>query len=512
MMICMISMTVLIASCSDDEDPASPALRVTSITPTSGQTGTEVTINGKGFSTTAAENSVKLNGKTCPVTSATAIQLKVTIPADATSGKLQVTVNGKTVETPAFTVTVDDPELTITSIDPTTGPKATIVTITGTGFSSTAASNTVTLNDKPVSVNGASATQLTVTIPSGAGSGPLVITVDGTTVESAHFTFVYTATVSTFAGSTNGYTEGTGTAAQFSSPFSVAVDGSDNVYLSDHGNHKIRKITPAGVTSLVSGSTEGDLLGTGAEAQFRYPYNVATDATGNVYVVDTHNHKIKKTTSGGLVTLFAGSTGGGADGTGAEAQFYYPTGIAIAADGTMYIADKDNHTIRKITSAGAVTTLAGQAGQSGYADATGPDARFNGPYDLTIGSDGNIYVADASNHKIRKVTPAGVVTTVAGSTGGFMDGAAEQAQFNYPYSVVAGAGNVLYVVDTHNHKIRKIDTDGTVSTVAGTTGGSDDGGVATAKFYYPTDMVIDSEGNFYIADKDNHRIRKVVLD
>lgn len=511
MMLCVMATTVFIASCSDDEDPSSPKLSITSITPTNGGEGTVVTINGKGFSTTVAQNSVKLNGKTCPVTQATAIQLKVTIPADAGSGKLQVTVGGKMVETPAFTFTIDEPELTIVSIAPTTGPKATIVTITGTGFNATAANNTVTLNGKPVTVNGASATQLTVTIPPAAGTGPLVVTVNGDTEESDDFIFVYTTTVSTFAGSSNGYTEGTGAAAQFSSPFSVATDAAGNVYVSDEGNHKIRKITPAGVTSLLAGSTQGDALGTGAAAQFKYPYNIAVSGT-DVFIVDTHNHKIKKTTSTGVVTLVAGSTGGSANGNATDAQFYYPTGIAIATDGTIYIADKDNHIIRKITSAGAVTTLAGSAGQAAYVDATGADARFNGPYDITIGSDGNLYVADASNHKIRKVTPAGVVTTVAGSTGGFQDGTAAQAQFNYPYSVVAGSDNVLYVVDTHNHKIRKIAADGTVSTLLGSTGGSDDGAANVAKFYYPTDMTIDANGNFYIADKDNHRIRKVTFD
>lgn len=507
----LLATSMFISSCGDDEDPKAPELKITSISPTTGGAGTEVTIVGTGFSATSSQNAVTLNSKVCPVTSATTTQLKVTIPANAGSGNLSVTVAGKTVQSSAFTF-IDEVPLAITSIAPTTGPKATVVTITGTGFSSTPTNNSVSINGKPCTINTSTATQLVVVIPASAGSGSIRVVVDGSTVESSSFNYVYTATVTTFAGSSNAYAEGTGTAAQFGSPLSVTTDGTGNVYVSDHGNFKIRKITPAGVTSLLAGSTQGDVLGAGDGAQFNYAYYVAADATGNIFTVDTHNHKIKKINSNGVVTLFAGSTGGGANGSGDAAQFYYPTGIAVATDGTVYIADKDNHTIRKITAEGVVSTLAGTAGQSGYVDATGAEARFNGPYDLTVAADGNIFVADASNHKIRKVTPAGVVTTIAGSTGGFLDGAASQAQFNYPYSVVAGANNILYVVDTHNHKIRKIAADGTVSTFVGTTEGNDDGNSATAKFRYPTDMVIDNNGNFYIADKDNHRIRKVVLD
>jgi MYXO-CTERM domain-containing protein len=194
-----------------------------------------------------------------------------------------------------------------------------------------------------------------------------------------------------------GSADGTGTEARFYAPEGVAVDPAGNVYVSDTGNHKIRKITPAGVVSTLAGAgVSGYADGTGETARFREPSGIAADATGNVYVADWGNHAIRKITPAGVVTTFAGSGGvlGNADGTGSAARFQLPSGVAVDAAGNVYVADTLNHTIRKITSAGVVTTLAGLAEAKGSAAGKGSDARFSHPLGIAVDAAGAIYVTN----------------------------------------------------------------------------------------------------------------------
>jgi fibronectin type 3 domain-containing protein/sugar lactone lactonase YvrE len=262
--------------------------------------------------------------------------------------------------------------------------------------------------------------------------------------------------VTTLAGSgTSGFANGTGTAAQFECPVGVALDATGAVYVADSWNHRIRKITPAGVVTTFAGSgTEGYVNRTGTAARFAYPFDVALDATGAVYVADASNNRIRKITPSGVVTTLAGSIQGYADGTGTEAQFYYLEGVAVDAAGIVYVADTSNNRIRKITPAGAVTTLAGST--AGYADGTGAVAQFYLPYGVAVDAEGTVYVADTCNNRIRKITPAGVVTTLAGSTRGYADGTGSAAQFYLPYGVAVDAVGTVYVADTGNNRIRKI--------------------------------------------------------
>jgi sugar lactone lactonase YvrE len=300
--------------------------------------------------------------------------------------------------------------------------------------------------------------------------------------------------VATLAGTAGlvGAIDATGSYARFNQPNGVTVDGSGNVYVADTGNGAIRKITPLGVVTTLAGSifNRGNRDGSGLDAWFSSPTGVAADTTGNIYVSDAFTNTIRKVNPAGTVSTIAGSAsfrGGSADGTGTAAQFSYPSGIAVDSAGNLYVADTYNDTIRKITSDGKVATLAGFTGMPNTTDGTGPDARFNQPTGVAVDSSGTVYVADTVNCTIRQISPAGVVSTVAGTVfgnagiAGFADGVTSTSLtlFNQPRGLVPdGLGN-LYVADTGNAAIRKLAINGataTLSTPAMTQGSVDQTG------------------------------------
>jgi len=323
--------------------------------------------------------------------------------------------------------------------------------------------------------------------------------------------------VTTLAGTpVYGSTDGTGAAARFHSPQGMGADAAGNVYVADNANQIIRKIAPGGVVTTLAGmpGTVGTADGTGSAARFNSPTGLAVDLSGNIYVTD-NGRTIRKITPAGEVTTLAGnaSVSGSADGTGTAAQFRSPAGIAVDAAGNLYVADQGNYTIRKVTSAGVVTTLAGTAGTSGSVDGTGSAALFGNPTGVAIDPSGNVFVTDAFNRVIRKITPAGVVTKFAGSPwtfGGTNDGTGLQAQFNTPWAIAADAAGNLYVADQISQTIRRIRPDGLVSTLAGFTGssGTTDGAGQEARFYGPYGLTVDGAGNLYVSDSVNCTIRK----
>jgi prepilin-type N-terminal cleavage/methylation domain-containing protein len=264
--------------------------------------------------------------------------------------------------------------------------------------------------------------------------------------------------VTTFAGSgTAGLLDGAAATARFNTPYGVAVDSSGNVYVADTLNSLIRKITPTGTVSTFAGSgTAGFLDGAAGTAKFNYPQALAVDTTGNVYVADTANNRIRKITSTGTVSTLAGSgVAGSAEGTGTAAQFSNSFGIAVDSSGNVYVADTNNQRIRKITPGGVVMTLAGSTG--GYANGTGAAAQFLNPQGVAVDSSGNVYVADGNNNRIRKITPGGVVTTLAGSgTAAFADGTGVNASFSAPRGIAADSAGNVYVADSTNKRIRLV--------------------------------------------------------
>lgn len=309
-------------------------------------------------------------------------------------------------------------------------------------------------------------------------------------------------------------------AARFCNPQGLAIDASDDLYVADSSNSTIRKISHDGVVSTVAGLAgyTGSADGLGASARFYNAVGVGADATGTVFVADTYNYTIRQIAADGSVTTLAGApgylgNGTETDGTGPTASFYRPYAVAPDASGNVYVADYGYGSIRKVTPEGVVTTIAGLARSPGSADGTGAAARFLGPSGLVVLASGDIYVADQGNHTIRKIAPGGVVTTFAGTAGvqGSADGQGAAASFYHPFAIAVDSQGNLFVTDKDNKKIRKITPAGVVSTFAGSGahGGSDGTGTA-ASFYYPSGVAIDSADNVYVTDAA--AIRKITPD
>jgi streptogramin lyase len=360
--------------------------------------------------------------------------------------------------------------------------------------------------------------------------------------------------ISTFAGRTPspGFQDGLVGEATFGWVTGVALDGAGNLYVADASAHAIRKITPEGMVSTLAGKLgeSGSANGVGSEARLYSPRAVAVDGEGNVYAAEEVNSTIRKITPEGVVSTFAGMTGqdGTADGVGEEARFYLPRGLAVDGDGNVLVADQGHGRIRRITPEGMVTTLPGAftapeglavdaegnifigdwrahriykltsegvtvvAGRGiGYRDGPADMASFYDPTGVALDGEGNVYVADTLNHAIRKVGLDGMVTTVAGLGGmrGGRDGAAADARFQFPRGVVVDPEGILFIADTSNYAIRKISTEGEVSTLSGGEGGAEDGAGHEARFFLPGHIDVGDDGTLHVVDAGNHAVRRI---
>ena len=324
--------------------------------------------------------------------------------------------------------------------------------------------------------------------------------------------------VTTFVGSgVSSNVDGTGTGAGLSYPMDIAVAPSGDFYLADTNLNNIRKVTAAGVVTTIAGSGPGQCIfanGTGAAAAFCTPDGIAVDSSGMVYISDFSNNRIRKMTPAGVVTTLAGSgTAGFVNGTGTAAQFVGPRGLAVDIVGNVYVTDYSSNRIRKITPAGVVTTFVG-SGVNSSLDGTGTSATFSSPYGVAVDGSDNLYVTEFGGSRIRKVTPTGVVTTLAGSVSGYADGPGATAQFYFPRGITVDSQGFVYVSEQTSSRIRKISPTGYVSTLAGTgpyTGapGYADGIGSAAKFDTPIGLAIGKDNTLLIVDQYNNRIRQI---
>lgn len=299
-------------------------------------------------------------------------------------------------------------------------------------------------------------------------------------------------------------------------PCGINFDKAGNLYIADSGNHRIRKVTPEGVITTVVGYVAGGFSGdedSALAAQVLYPTDVVFDSKGSMYIADSGNNRIRRVTPEGIMKTFAGTgsyTFGGDGGAATSAQFRTPIGIAVDASDNVYVSDYTNHRIRRIASGGTITTIAGSA-EAGFSgdNGQGTSAKLYFPRGIAVDASGNITFADLYNQRIRRITSAGNISTIAGNGlfgFGGDGGSAFSAQLNQPSAAVKDASGNLWIADTGNHRLRKISPDGVVSTALG------DGNANASGLSFPAALAIDPTGNLFIADTGNNRIRQVAPD
>lgn len=330
-------------------------------------------------------------------------------------------------------------------------------------------------------------------------------------------------TITTIAGTgKSGFSGDGGPAAKarLAGPRDVAVDGQGNVYITDQRNSRVRKVSGKTITTI-AGTGKAGFSGDGGPAtaaQLSEPDGIAADAQGNVYIADYGNHRVRKVNPAGVITTIAGTGKQGFSGDGgpaSAAQLDYPNGVGVDGRGNVYIADTGNSRVRRVSASGTITTIAGTgevrfSGDGGRATS----ASLFRPTDVAVDGSGNLYIADFLNYRVRKVSPGGTITTIAGNGGrdSFGDGGRATAAELIPTSLALDRQRNVYIGDFHNDRVRKVTPGGTITTIAGTglRGSRGDNGPATAaQLADPNGVAVDTQGNLYIADYGNQRVRKV---
>jgi serine/threonine protein kinase, bacterial len=496
-----LTIFLVAASCAKD-DPKPTPLTIESFSPASVAVGSQIQIRGTGFSSTPTSNSVLFNGvKAQVLTNPSSTSLTVTVPI-STSGKITVQV-GSQIATSADDFTYAVP--TITNFFPKQAGPGQLVTVYIDNYSPVRSENVIKINGVNASfttVVGGDQSPGTfyITVPLGCGSGFVTIEIGSLKgISSIPFFYRQPLTVTTLAGSTQkGYADGS--SARFNAPTGVAVDGSGFFYVADSQNNSIRKVSPTGIaTTLAGDGTKGNKNANGFSAQFNLPWSLALDPAGNVFVVDRGNHSIRKITPLGDVTTLAGNGAAGfSNGNGSSAQFNNPHAIAIDKNGNVYVGESNR--IRKVTPQGDVTTLAGQGTNS---------LQFGFIGALTIDPDGNLYAAEV--YRVLKITPSGIVSVHPSTV--------YQGSSNLPtfLGIAWGKDGSLFLSDYFEGKIKKISPSGATGDYAGVSGsGVQDGTNMTATFGYPSGLAIDGSGVLYVADgafgTNNNSIRKISVN
>ncbi|WP_426291851.1 IPT/TIG domain-containing protein [Dyadobacter endophyticus] len=424
--------------------------------------------------------------------------------------------------TPPVTGGKEAPELS--GFSPLSGKKGTVIKIQGKHFGSDASKVSLQINGLKATINAVTDTEITAVVPEKCGLAKLVLTVNSKEVTSvAAFRYLYTVTTSYFSGSgkgddgkDGGYKDGTPQQSEFRTLYNIATDSKGVMFAADLGNCMVRRIETDGSSSTLAGAEQGGFKdGKGNQALMKFPIGIELAPDGSIYVADQENHAIRRVFSDGTLVTVAGEPDkpGTADGGLASAQFKRPYGVKLDKTGVLWICDTENGLIRKLADS-QVTTFAGST--PGYADGKLREAKFYMPSYLNFDQNGNIFVADKHNHCIRKITQDGLVTTFSGTPtkSGYRDGEAGQAMFNQPCNIQIDKLGNLYVNDLWNHCIRLVYPDGYVATLAGKggTGGYKEGPGENALFKHPQGCTLDKDGNLFVTDSANQRIRKLTIE
>jgi IPT/TIG domain/NHL repeat len=510
------------------------------IYPNTGSAGTVVKIHGAGFGTNKSAVSVSFNGTPAVVQAIVDTLITTAAPQGGTTGPVAVTIGPNTFAYPVFTYLTG--AFSIGSIVPNSGLAGSTVLINGSGFSTQMTNDKVTFAGGTATITNATATQLTVTVPSTAITGAVTVSINGATLTGPVFTILQQ--VSTFAGSgTAGSADGNGSSASFKNPENGAFDNLGNLYVADYGNNEIRKVDASGNVTTFAGSTSSGFTdGKGTAARFYAPSGLCFDNQGNLYVSDEENGAIRKIDPSGNVTTIAGNgTLNYADGIGKAATFNRPIGIAFdALSNSLYVADSRNNMIRQINLAtDAVTTFAGSIGYGsvdGYAGQP-TTATFSSPRGIGIFSAGTatneqlyIVVADYTNNKIREIQSIGGYTSVvtlggnSNNASGFIAGV--PSSFSGPNSISMNTGGnsgyyAFFIADASNHAIRftaqsanGINANQLYAQILTGNGnaGLINGTLAQAEFDFPDGVVYNPvDGNLYVIEFGNNDIRKIIL-